>query len=398
MPSQHSKVHPPFFDAVVVGGGVVGAATALALAHAELSTALLDPYEPGPVPADASWDSRIYTMSPGNAAWLGKLGIWQSLPAERLARVEAMQVYGDRARGHLRFSAYDAGLRELAWTVENRALQHALWRELESSAQVQIYRPARCAEIAWEPDCARLALSDGREIQSRLVIGADGADSWVRERAGISAVTHDYGQIGVVANFAIARPHEDNAFQWFRSDGVLALLPLPGARVSMVWSAPELRARELLAAEPHALAAEVARASCDVVGTLELLTPATGFPLKRLRVDRLVGPRVALVGDAAHTVHPLAGQGMNLGLRDARELVSVLMARGAQTDCGDFGLLRRYERARKEDILALELATDGLEKLFSHPAVWVTRLRNLGFELVDAQALLKNLFVHRAAV
>ena len=151
-----------------------------------------------------------------------------------------------RHPGHLRFSAYDAGLRELAWTVENRALQHALWRELESAAHVKIYCPARCAEIAWERDFARLTLDDGRELAARLIVGADGADSWVRERAGISGITHDYGQMGVVANFAIERSHEDNAFQWFRRDGVLALLPLPGARVSMVWSAPESRAHELL--------------------------------------------------------------------------------------------------------------------------------------------------------
>ena len=382
---------------IIVGGGIVGAAAALGLAQAHLKVALAAQHQPAPVADDASWDVRIYTLSPGNAAWLAELGVWQALPEARLARVEAMQVYGDEASGHLRFSAYDAGLRELAWTVENRALQYALWRELETAEDLKIHSPVRCAGIAWESDCARLTLDDGRELRARLIVGADGADSWVRSRTRISAVTHDYAQVGVVANFATERSHEDNAFQWFRRDGVLALLPLPGMRVSMVWSAPESRAEELLAAEPQTLASEVARASCHVVGKLELTTPAAGFPLRRLRVDRLVEPRVALIGDAAHTVHPLAGQGMNLGLRDARELVSVLIQRGAQTDCGDYGLLRCYERARKEDILALELATDGLEKLFSHAAVWVTRLRNRGLNLVDAQPLLKKLFVSRAA-
>ena len=206
----------------------------------------------------------------------------------------------------------------------------------------------------------------------------------------------DYRQLGVVANFSCEKPHRDTAFQWFRRDGVLALLPLPGNRVSMVWSIAEEAGRGLLAAPDAALAAEVESASSGTLGTLRVITPAAGFPLKLQRVTQFTKPRLALVGDAAHNVHPLAGQGVNLGFRDARVLARVLKERGPQGDCGDYALLRRYERARREDVLAMEVATDGLQKLFNSDAVFLARARNLGLKLVDRQPWLKNFLVHHA--
>lgn len=384
------------FDVIVIGGGLVGASLALALKGADVSVALVEPQAPRALPGDESWDTRVYAVSPGNAEWLAGLGAWQRLPEVRIARVETMQIFGDQPLARLQFSAYDAGLRELAFIVENRLLQRALSSALEAADHATLYCPARCASIAWERDRAVIALTDGRELAARLVVGADGADSWVRERAGIAGRTHDYRQAGVVANFATQRPHDGTAFQWFRSDGVLALLPLPGERVSMVWSAPDAKARELIASSPDTLVRELERASEGILGALELITPAAAFPLKRQRVERLVEPRVALIGDAAHNVHPLAGQGVNLGFRDARELAAQLTQRGAFSDCGDYALLRRYERARKEDIAVLEATTDGLQKLFSSRAVWLTGLRNLGLTLVEAQPPLKNLLVRHA--
>lgn len=385
------------FDVIIVGAGLVGASLALALADANVSVALIEPHAPRPLADDDSWDARIYALSPGNVAWLGELGVWQRIASERVARVEAMRICGDRAPGRLEFSAYDAGLRELAWIVENRLLQHASWAALGAAQHVSLFSPARCARVTWLDECAELTLESGEALEARLIVGADGADSWVRGEVGIASHVHDYQTAGVVANFATARPHDDVAFQWFRGDGVLALLPLPGLRVSMVWSTPEAHAHELLAASGEALAYEVEAASGGVLGALRLITPAASFPLRRQRVERLVEPRVALVGDAAHTVHPLAGQGMNLGLRDVRELAAVIRGRGARRDCGDHALLRRYERARKEDIATLELTTDGLEKLFGSKAVWLAGLRNTGLALVDAQPVLKTLLVRHAA-
>jgi ubiquinone biosynthesis UbiH/UbiF/VisC/COQ6 family hydroxylase len=385
------------FDVVIVGGGLVGASFALALSGAAVSVAVVEPQGRGAEPNDDTWDSRVYALSPGNAQWLHELGIWERLAPARVQRVERMRIFGDRAPARLEFSAYDAGLRELAWIVENRLLQNTLRDALEAAPHVSLISPVRCEDLAWQEDSAVLTLSDGQALHARLMVGADGADSWVRERMGVAVSTNEYPELGVVANFATARPHDGTAFQWFRPDGVLALLPLPGYRVSMVWSAVEARARELLAAPEAILANEVAEASGAALGALSVITSAAGFPLRRQRVERLVEPRAALIGDAAHNVHPLAGQGVNLGFRDARELASVLRGRGAQRDCGDYRLLRRYERARREDIAALDFTTHGLEKLFGSQAVWMAGLRNWGLTLVDAQPLLKNALVRRAA-
>ncbi|MES2562783.1 MAG: UbiH/UbiF family hydroxylase [Pseudomonadota bacterium] len=384
------------FDLIVIGASIVGSAFALAIENAGLSVAVVEAHPPESLPNAPAWDARVYTISPGNAHWLAALGVWRRMPCDRLTRVETMCVYGDRQPSVLEFSAYDCGLRELAWVAENRELQRSLWSTLAQAPHVTLYPSARCEAIRWERDGVQLTLDDGRALHAPLIIGADGADSWVRARAGIAVTSHDYRQLGVVANFETERSHEGTAYQWFLAEGVLALLPLPGNRVSMVWSAHLPWAHTLLDASPESLCEQVEHASKSALGKLRLVTPPAGFALKRTRVDRLVQARVALLGDAAHNVHPLAGQGVNLGLRDARALAEVLANRGAQYDCGDYALLRRYERARAEDIAALELTTDGLEKLFGTQAVWMATLRNLGLTLVDSQPLVKAALVRRA--
>ena len=384
------------FDVVIVGGGLVGASLAAALRTAEVTVALVEPQPPRPVPTDDAWDVRVYAISPGAAGFLESCGVWAHLPAERIARIETMDVFGDDVTARLQFSAYDAGLRELAFTLENRVLQDALWRQLRSEDHVRLFCPARCEGVSWEADAVRLRLEGGAELSAKLLVGADGADSWVRGESGIAAVPAHYGQLGVVANFATAQPHCGTAYQWFRRDGVLALLPLPGSRVSMVWSTPEAHGRELLELGGAEFCGRVEAASRHALGSLEPLSPPAGFPLQLQSVERLVKPRLALIGDAAHNVHPLAGQGVNLGFRDARELAAVLRDRGAQRDCGDYFLLRRYERARREDVLTLQLTTDGLQKLFANESVWISRVRNLGLRLVDSQPALKKLLVEHA--
>ncbi|HSB49495.1 MAG TPA: UbiH/UbiF family hydroxylase [Burkholderiales bacterium] len=379
---------------VIIGGGLVGLALARALEASGLSLALIEPQPPAPPPG-AGWDSRVYALSPGSAAFLEACGAWQRLAPERIARIERMRIYGDDPGARLEFSAYDAGLRELAFIVENRRLQHALL-EAARGQDLSVHCPAGWTALEYHDDRVTVRLDDGAELTARLLIGADGAESRVRAHAGIAVRASDYRQLGVVANFECERPHQDVAFQWFMRDGVLALLPLPGNRVSMVWSVAEERGRRLLAAAKPALASEVEAASGGVLGALKVVTPAAGFPLKLQRVTQFTRPRLALVGDAAHNVHPLAGQGVNLGFRDARVLAGVLKDRGPQADCGDHLLLRRYERARKEDVLAMQVATDGLQKLFNNEGVLLGRVRNLGLTLVDRQPWLKSFLVHRA--
>ena len=382
------------FDVVIVGGGLVGLSLAAALRDSGLKLALIEPSEPAPALAEDSWDTRVYAVSPGAAAFLEKCGAWERLPRERVTRIEAMRIYGDDARSRLDFSAYDAGLRELAFIVENGRLQHALWRA--ARAHVKVYCPAKWVALELAADSGSLRLEDGTEIAARLVVGADGAESRVRAQAGIAVTPSDYGQLGVVANFSCEKPHGGVAFQWFRRDGVLAVLPLPGNRVSMVWSIGEERGRELAALAMAELAAEVEAASHGVLGELRLITPAAAFPLKLQRVTNFIKPRLALVGDAAHNVHPLAGQGLNLGFRDARELAAVLADRGVQRDCGDYALLRRYERARREDVLVMQFTTHALQKLFNNDVVWLAGARNLGLRLANWQPQLKSFLVHHA--
>jgi 2-polyprenylphenol 6-hydroxylase len=388
-------------DVAIAGAGLVGASLALALERSGLSVVLLEPRAPV-MPSDA-WDSRVYAISPGSAAFLAEVGAWQDVAVERVARVETMRIFGDAPSppSRLEFNAYDAGLSELAFIAESGRLHWALWQHVTRAPHVKLMCPATCAALAPNADHVEITLDSGVNLRAKLLVGADGAQSWVREQAGIKVTAHDYAQCGVVANFTCALPHRDTAYQWFRADGVLALLPLPAdhatARVSMVWSTAETVAQDLLAQDAATLAQRVSEASANTLGALQVITPAAAFPLKLQRVAQFVTARIALVGDAAHNVHPLAGQGVNLGLRDARELAAVLCNRGAQHDCGDYALLRRYERARKEDVLTMQLATDGLQKLFASQAVWLSRARNLGMRIIDSQPPLKNLLVKHAA-
>jgi ubiquinone biosynthesis UbiH/UbiF/VisC/COQ6 family hydroxylase len=205
-----------------------------------------------------------------------------------------------------------------------------------------------------------------------------------------------YRQMGVIANFETGLPHGDAAWEWFRGDGVLAFLPLPGNRISIVWTAFEERAAELMALTPEGFCQQVEEASHGALGGLKLLSKPAAFPLRLLHLEHLVKSRVALIGDAAHNVHPLAGQGVNLGFQDARELAKVLKARGPQPDCGDYFLLRRYERARKADILAMQMVTDGLQKLFNNRNPALKLARNLGLSLTGSLPWLKNGLVQHA--
>lgn len=386
------------YDMIIVGGGLAGASLALALKNRNLKIGLIESRPPDQS-AHTDWDSRVYAISPGSAGFLQELGVWGLLDRARMTPVYEMAVFGDDNASRLDFGAYDCGLPELAWIIENRQLQAAAWGELESGqarGEVTLFCPGQCVGIEWKDACVTLQLNDGRLLDTALVVAADGIHSWVRQQAQIAVSQHLYRQIGVVANFNTERSHRHIAHQWFRRDGVLALLPLPEKRVSMVWSANEDQAERLLGLEGDALSGEVAMASGNALGSLEMITAPVAFPLGFMHAAKLVQSRLALIGDAAHGIHPLAGQGINLGLRDVRELARTIIARGLQEDCGDYFLLRRYERARKEDILAMELATDGLQKLFNNSHPTLARLRNLGLDMTNRLPWVKNRLMQHA--
>ena len=382
------------FDLVIVGAGLVGLCLARALADSGLKLALIE--RSSPIKAGiGDWDARVYAISPASERLLQDLGAWP-VAGERMASVTRMRVFGDRPGSELCFSAYEAHVARLATIVEGSLLTAGLRDAVNGQPNLTVFSPALCAAAYWGSSHAILRLESGDELSAKLLVAADGADSWLRGQAGVVAFESAYGQTAVVANFSTGEPHCETAFQWFRRDGVLALLPLPGNRASMVWSAQQDLAQRLLELGPAQLCAEVEAASCSLLGKLEVITPPVGFPLRLIRIRELVSPRLALVGDAAHNLHPLAGQGVNLGFEDARELASVLAARNQEGDAGSRALLRRYERARKEDILAMTAATHGLQRLFNNsvaPLVW---LRNLGLNLTDRLLPLKALLVSRA--
>ncbi|GAB3626765.1 2-octaprenylphenol hydroxylase [Pandoraea terrae] len=379
-------------DVIVVGGGLIGKAAALLLAQARLSVALLA--QPAAPVADA-WDARIYSLSSSSQMLFERMRVWQAVDAARLNPVFDMQVFGDD-RGALHFSAYQAAVPQLAWIAESSNLERALDAALRFSPQVH-WIDAHAEALIATDDSAALRLANGTQLCASLVVGADGAQSWVRQTAGLDGSRRPYRQVGIVCNFHAERPHRDTAFQWFHDGEIIALLPLPGQHVSLVWSAFDDHAQHLLGMDPKRLAEQVGEFAHAELGALTpVSTRAQGFPLALSQAKRLIGQRVALLGDAAHTVHPLAGQGMNLGLRDVAALGDVIAGRESFRDCGAPTVLRRYERARREDIDSMALTTDGLQKLFALGGPFAKFVRNTGLDGVNTLPFIKKFLIGRA--
>ncbi|CAH2808314.1 MAG: 2-polyprenylphenol hydroxylase [uncultured Paraburkholderia sp.] len=387
------NAHHQTFDVAVIGGGLVGKTAALALTQGGLRVALLA--QPcAPLPAGAIFDSRVYALSASSQALLERLRVWQALDLAQLGPVYNMHVYGD-AHAELHFSAFQASVSQLAWIVESSVIEKALDAALRFQPNLS-WIDTRAQALDFSAESASVGLANGNVLEADLVVGADGAHSWVRAQIGSKMDRRDYKQTGVVANFKAEKPHGEMAYQWFRDGEIIALLPMPDGHVSLVWSAHTEHAEELVALDPEQPAAEVERLTGGQLGALECVTPAQGFPLALQTVDRLVAPRVALVGDAAHLIHPLAGQGMNLGLRDVATLAETVAGKESFRGLGDMVLLRRYERARREDIRGLMIATDGLQKLFAVPGPLARIVRNTGMAFVGAQPFIKRWLVSAA--
>ena len=387
------------YDVAVLGAGLVGLSLAASLARAGMRVAIVDRSKVDAAAlssTDEDWDARVYAISPGSVTFLSGIGAWQRLRADRLCAIESMDVRGD-AGGRLTFSAYELGERALAWIVENREMHAALVACVRDTPGIDVLAPQAPASIAFSAGAAELRCDGGDALSSRLIVGADGVRSWTRAQAGMHHDPRPYAQTAVVANFASERAHRGRAFQWFLPDGgVLAWLPLPGRRISMVWSAPEPLAHELLALDGGALAERVALAGARALGGLTTITAPASFPLSLLRLPSVIAQRLALVGDAAHGVHPLAGQGVNLGFGDAAALSSILSDRGTVRDPGASLLLQRYARRRLEPVSAMQGVTDGLVRLFGSRSPWIGALRNRGMSLVGSVGPLKRLLAQPA--
>lgn len=380
---------------LVVGAGLVGAAAAIALADQGLQVTLVDS-KPVETSADEhGWDQRIYAISPGNRQWLQRLGIWAGMDHDRICDVDRMQVWGDAPRSLLEFDAYDANLPALSHILESRQLQQAMWHRI-SELDIKVMAPVQVQALRFSMGKASLELVDGMRLDAQLVVAADGGHSWVRQQAGLAVTGQAYEQKAVVANFECELPHRNTARQWFREDGVLAWLPMPGKRISIVWSTT--RHAELLVLDEAGFCQTVADAGGGQLGRLTLLTQPVTFPLNMQTTEHIVRPNLVLIGDAAHQVHPLAGQGVNLGFRDAVALAKTLAARHAHEALGDPMLLRRYERSRKTDMLAMRHTTHGLHELFGHQTPIVRTLRNWGLGFTNRQHWLKQQLIKQATI
>lgn len=380
------------FDVVIIGGGLAGLSLACALRDTRLKIALVENRTAEPA---RGWDPRVYAISPANADFLRAIGVWKHLDAQRVTPIEAMKIIGDGG-AQLDFTAYQAGVPELGWILESSLMAGELWESVKRQGNLTLFCPAQPRAIEITDTAAVLTLDDGQTLSSRLLVGADGRDSWVRKAARLPATDTPYGEMGVVANFECARPHRGIARQWFRDDGVLAWLPLPGNRISIVWSTPDANARELLALPADALGARVAAAGNETLGELKLITAASAFPLRLIRVPRTVAPRLALIGDAAHGIHPLSGHGVNLGYQDARVLAELLAATPHWQDIGNERLLSRYQRARREETLLMQYTTHTLRGLFREKLPGLKPLRNIGMRLTNGLPVVKNLLIRYA--
>ncbi len=395
-------------DVVVVGGGIAGKACALGLAQLGLQTIEIAPDlgQSLASPQGTQWGQRIYAFSPSTQKLLAHLQIWDALDHGRLQPVRDMRIYGDRGEKNdqLHLSAFEAGTPQLAWIGESNLIEHTL--DQASRFQNKLERISDVVEkIHVDTDGSTLHLKNGGSIRAQLVIAADGANSPIRNELGISISEESYSQSAVVANWLCTYPHLETAFQWFLPGGdIVAMLPLPGKQVSMVWSTSPEHAADLLKLDQSQWLDRFASIANGVIlkqlGELTLNSIPAAYPLRKIRAKRFIGPeaspKVVLIGDAAHVMHPLAGQGLNLGLRDVAVLLNILGKRESFRSPSDIVLLRRYERQRQGDTSALLWVTDKLKKLFSASSNTERQLRNWGLGLVNKSHFIKQRLIERA--
>lgn len=384
-------------DVAVVGGGMVGAAAALALARAGFSVALIDAREPAAWAASDEVDLRVVGLAPSSIELLDELGVWQAIRSARASAYARMVVWDAENGATLHFDAADDGRDVLGYIVENSLVQASLWHALDD-ADVRRIVPAEVVSYTMREDRAQLELADGQGVSARLIVAADGAESPLRAMVGIGTHGRDYTQRAIVAHVATARAHESTAWQRFLPTGPLALLPLADGRSSIVWSLPDEEATRLLSLDDDAFADAVGIASDFRLGPVVRVSRRAAFPLRLKLADRYEVGRMVLLGDAAHAVHPLAGQGVNLGLRDVAELRDTLVeARDAGRDIAATHVLRRYARRRRSADGLDAWSFDALARIYAWRSAPLVAARGMGVRALDALGPVKRLLARHAA-
>ncbi len=384
------------YDVLIVGGGMVGATLACALGDSALRVALLEARPPEDVRTDAH-DLRVSALTRASQTVLERLGAWQGMVVRRVSPFREMHVWDAAGAGVIHFDSAELGEDALGHIVENRVVQYALWERARDFSNVTLLSPAAWRDVESEAAGFRVPMQDGSSVTTRLIVGADGARSRVREWARLPVNGWQYDQSGLVATIRTEQSHRETAWQRFLPTGPLALLPLSDGSCSIVWSTSPHEAERLLALDELAFCQELEAAFDSTLGRVLSVGERAAFPLRVQYAAKYVRAGVALVGDAAHTVHPLAGQGVNLGIMDAAALAEVLLeAHAAGKDLAAFGVLRRYERWRKGNNLMMMAAMDGFKRLFGTGAAPVRWARNAGLSATNALGPVKHLIMRHA--
>ena len=397
-------------DIVMVGAGLVGLSAAIALAMVHKKVVLIEPKlisrhkenleKSTEITIEKTeytdWDARVYALTPGSIAWLESIGVWAFIDKSRLGTVSQMQLWANDKIEPLILKDSDVHLNKLGLIIENKNLMQALWQQI-NKLDVTIIKHADLDKLDYSTaNKITLTLNNAQTITANLIVAADGVSSWVRTQTNVGVVIKSYDQTAIIANFKVDISHQNIANQWFKSHDTLALLPLADGLVSMVWSVANLKAAQLLSISPEHLAEEVFKHSRGILGQLTPLGQAHSFALNQQTANHLIANRIVFVGDSAHQVHPLAGQGVNLGFRDVMQLQQLITKVHAMQDIGEHSFLRRFERNRRADIAAINTLTSGLDWLFSREYGTLNAGINWGFAQINKQSIVKKLLIQAA--
>lgn len=385
------------FDIVVVGGGIVGLTQALALKHSGLSVAVIENIESHGMP-NGDPQLRVSALTLATENILRNLGVWQYLDPNRICSYVDMQVWDQDSFGKIEFSSEQVQKQQLGHIVENQAIRHCLWVQAQNSDFIELLAPKKIQQLVFGQQECFISLDDNSQITAKLVIGADGANSVVKKRANLAQTFWDYDQHAIVATVKTEMPHNNVARQIFTNSGPLAFLPLWDAQhCSIVWSQDEPNAAELLKLPEHQFNKVLSAAFDCTLGLCELVSERQSYPLKMRYARKWVDNRVAIIGDAAHTIHPLAGQGANLGILDAAALAEQIIKLTIHNK--DFGLaknLRPFERWRKTEALKMVAAMEGFKRLFSGDQPLKKLFRDTGLSLANHSSFTKQRIIQHA--
>lgn len=382
-------------DVIIVGGGMVGLALACALRHSGLKIVLIERGE-APVRESLGRDCRVSAIVRGNVHILEGLGIWDYLQADAQP-IRQMRVWDNQQPGGIRFDCSEIGSDALGFLIENSRTQHAMHMALMESDAVEICSPAEITDLQWHASYVSVRLADGRLFETPLIVGADGGRSWIRQQAGIGVWQRDYGQKGIVATVKPAHPHHGCAYQRFLPTGPLAMLPMTDNFCSIVWSAENSEAERLMHMDDDAFLDALNLTFGAMLGRITEAGNRAAFPLKGQLARHLVRERVALIGDAAHCIHPLAGLGVNLGIRDAMVLAQEIVdAHRFDEDWGEMRILERYMKQRLPDVLSIMGSMESFHQLFTHDLPLLPELRGLGMRLVGNSGAIKQILMRNS--